>query len=138
MLKEKITFKRTKGIMLVADFSAPTTTGYAMAWLKLTNNAREYSDMIWKIENERDTNNVYVICNPKSKEAVKEFLEEITYEYVKETDKYHSVGKVIEEHEIEVGVPVYEYESDCDLNDEQWEKDIDNSINYWVNVKEEF
>lgn len=37
--------------------------GYAMAWLKLCNNAREYNNIIWKIENDRN-NNVYVWCNP--------------------------------------------------------------------------
>ena len=49
MLKEKIYFERKKAVLLTVDFSG-TVEEYAMAWLKLTNNAREYGNMIWKIE----------------------------------------------------------------------------------------
>ena len=52
MLKEKLTIERKKAVMITADFTAPTTESYAMAWLKLCNNAREYKDVIWRIEND--------------------------------------------------------------------------------------
>ena len=71
MLKENIYFERKKAVLLTVDFSG-TVEEYAMAWLKLTNNAREYSNMIWKIQN-TSSNTVYVYCNPKSAEAVKDF-----------------------------------------------------------------
>ena len=71
MLKEKLTFERKKAILLTVEFNG-TVEEYAMAWLKLTNNAREYSNMIWKIQNS-SSNTVYVYCNPKSAEAVKNF-----------------------------------------------------------------
>lgn len=135
MLKEKFKFERRQGTMLVADFTAPTTEGYAMAWLRLTNIARELKSF-WKIENERNTNNVYVICDPKNKEHIKELLNGIVTEYVSETDTMHYIGKIVEEYDVEVGVPVYEYESTCDPDDEQWEDDMDNAVSYWINVEE--
>ena len=73
MLKEKLSIERKKAVMITADFTAPTTESYAMAWLKLCNNAREYKDVIWRIENDSG-NKVYVWCNPKYKETVIEFL----------------------------------------------------------------
>ena len=136
MLKEKFSFERRQATMLKVDFTAPTITGYAMAWLKLTNIAREYR-MIWKIENERDTNNVYVICDPRYKEHIKEFLTGIVTEFDEENDKVHYIGKVIDEYEIEVGVPVYDYDSTCDCDDEEWEEDMDKAISYWIDVRED-
>lgn len=52
MLKEKLSIERKKAVMITADFTAPTTESYAMAWLKLCNNAREYKDVIWRVEND--------------------------------------------------------------------------------------
>ena len=46
MLKEKLSIERKKAVMITADFTAPTTESYAMAWLKLCNNAREYKDVM--------------------------------------------------------------------------------------------
>ena len=43
---------------------------------------------------------------------------------------------IMKEYEIEVGVPIYEYDSTCDCDDEQWEEDMDNAIYYWIDVKE--
>ena len=136
MLKEKLIIKRRDAILLTVDFSGKTIEDYAMAWLKLTNNAREYRDIIWKITNERDTNKVYVWCDPKRVETIKEFLTGITYRYDKENDEKICVGKVIGEDKVIVGLPVYEYESDCDLDDPQWGEDIDNSIMDWMSVRE--
>ena len=138
MLKEKIKLERKAAVILEVDFTAPTISGYALAWLKLTNTARECSNKIWKIENERNTSMVYVTCDPKAKDDVKKFLDGIATEYVKETEKVHYIGKVINEYDVVVGVPVYEYETDCDPTDDQWTEDMDNSITHWVNVREEF
>lgn len=41
MLKEKLSIERKKAVMITADFTAPTTESYAMAWLRLCNNADE-------------------------------------------------------------------------------------------------
>ena len=108
MLKEKLSIERKKAVMITADFTAPTTESYAMAWLKLCNNAREYKDVIWRVENDSG-NRVYVWCNPKYKETVIEFLTGIVY-YHQEDKGPTSVGKVIEAEDVTVGFPVYEYD----------------------------
>lgn len=132
MLKEKIRFERKEAVLLTVDFSG-TVEGYAMAWLKLTNNAREYKNMIWKIFNNKE-NDVYVICNPKHVEAVKEFCDGIYAYYNEKKDETCYIGKVISEDKITVGVPVYEYESTCWGDDEKWEEDMDKAIYYWLDV----
>lgn len=136
MLKEKLSIERRKAVMITADFTAPTTESYAMAWLRLCNNAREYKDIIWRIENDSG-NRVYVWCDPKYKETVIEFLTGIVY-YYQEDKGPTSVGKVIEAEDVTVGFPVYEYESTCSSHEEQWGFDIDNSIMFWGAVKEIF
>lgn len=130
MLKEKISFERKEAVLLTVDFSG-TIEGYALAWLKLTNNAREYSDMIWKVFNNSE-NEVYVICNPKHAKAVKEFCTDIYAYYNEKKDETCYIGKVISEDKITVGVPVYEYESTCWGDDEKWEEDMDKVIYYWI------
>lgn len=136
MLKEKIYFERREVTLLTVDFSG-TIEEYAMAWLKLTNNAREYGNMIWKIEN-CSGNNVYVYCNPEYADAVKKFCEGIYVSYHEDEKKMHCIGKVINEEEITVGVPIYEWESTCKVDDPQWGEDCDKSISNWMAVSEEF
>ena len=135
MLKEKLTFKRKKAAVITADFSAPKIEGYAMAWLKLCNNAREYKNIIWKIENDRN-NKVYVWCNPDRKDNVIDFLTGIVEFY--EDDKITSIGKVIDISEEVVGIPVYEYESTGDCGSDEWENDIESTISTWMDVQEVF
>ena len=132
MLKEKITFERKKAVLLTVEFKG-TVEEYAMAWLKLTNNTREYGNMIWKIRN-NSGNKVYVYCNPKSAEAVKDFCTGIVTFYHEEENEMHYVGEVVDEQEVIVGVPVYEWESTCDVDDPQWDEDCDNIINEWMDV----
>lgn len=47
---------------------------YAMNWLKLTNNAREYHESFLKIENNAGRC-VFVTCTKESAENVKDYLE---------------------------------------------------------------
>ena len=133
MLKEKFRFERKQAIMLTVDFSG-TTEEYALAWLKLTNNAREYSNMIWKIFNNTG-NNVYVICKPESAETIKNFCNGIIATYDKEKDEPRYIGKVIDEEKVTVGVPVYEYESTYKYDDSRFEDDIDQAIYHWLPVE---
>jgi hypothetical protein len=142
MLKEKLTIERRKAVLLTVDISGKHSDGnerlkeYALAWLKLTNNAREYKNMIWKIENNRNNDWVYVWCNPKSAENIKDFCNHIISSYDSTADKMNYIGKVIDEEEVEVGFPIYEYESTCDSNNPQWEEDIESSISDWMYVME--
>lgn len=135
MLKEKLTFVREKAVLLTIEFKG-TIEEYAMAWLKLTNNAREYSNMIWKIQN-TSSNTVYVYCNPKSAEAVKDFCTGIVSFYHEEENKMNYVGEVVNETEVIVGVPIYEWESTCSVDDPQWEEDFDISIHEWMAVEDD-
>lgn len=137
MLKEKLTFERRKAVLLTVEFKG-TVEEYAMAWLKLTNNAREYNNMIWKIQN-TSSNTVYVYCNPKSAEAVKDFCTGIVTFYHEEEDKIHYVGEVTNETEVIVGVPIYEWDSTCNVTTEyeQWEEDFDKSIHEWLAVEDD-
>ena len=129
-MKEKITFKRKKAVFLTVEFNG-TTEEYALAWLKLTNNAREYSNMIWKISN-CSSNEVFVICNPKSVEAVKDFCTGILTFYDEEKGTTHQIGVVTGEREIEVGVPVYEWESSYSCDDPKWEEEFDKYLQHWL------
>lgn len=135
MIKEELTFTRKKAVLLTVEFNG-TVEEYALAWLKLTNNAREYSNMIWKIQN-TSSNTVYVYCNPKSAEAVKDFCTGIVSFYHEEENKMNYVGEVVNETEVIVGVPYYEWESTCSVDDPQWEKDFDESVHEWMAVEED-
>ena len=121
MLKENLTFERKRAAVIIADFSAPVIEGYAMAWLKLCNNAREYKNIIWKIENDR-SNKVCVWCNPDRKDEVVNFLTGIVNCYKDQ----------------EIGVPVYEYESTSKGGSNEWEDDIDYAISNWISIQEVF
>lgn len=135
MLIEKIRIERKKAVLLTVDFSGRIDE-YALAWLKLTNNAREYPKMIWRIENGRG-DNVYVYCNPKSADSIKEFVTGIVGCYREDEDKVHYVGKIVAEREIEVAFPVYEYESSYKSNDPRWEEDIESAVLYWMPMIED-
>lgn len=135
MLKEELTFERKTASVITVDFSAPKIEGYAMAWLKLCNNAREYKNIIWKIKND-SSNEVCVWCSPDRKDEVIEFLTGIVEFY--EGDKITSIGKVIDVSEEVIGVPVYEYETTSKVDSDEWEHDINNAISNWMDMKEVF
>ena len=134
MLKERLSIERRDAVMITADFTAPTTEAYAMAWLSLCNNAREHKDIIWRVENDSE-NRVYAWCDSKHKETVSEFLTGIIC-YHREDKEPVLVGKVVKTDDTVVGFPVYEYESTCSSHEKQWGIDIDNSIMFWGEVKE--
>lgn len=49
---------------------------YAMSFLHIWNNAREFPNMFYKVENISGSNNVFVTCRPKDAEDIKEYLEQ--------------------------------------------------------------
>lgn len=106
-----------------------------MAWLKLCNNAREYKNIIWKIENDRN-NKVYVWCNPDRKDEVVDFLTGIVNCY--KDEEVVPIGKVIDVSEEVIGVPVYEYEITSKGGSDEWENDINNAISNWMSIHEVF
>ena len=55
---------------------------YALSFLHIWNNAREYPNMFYKVENMSASNKVFVTCRTEDAESIKEYLEqfgEITY-----------------------------------------------------------
>lgn len=48
---------------------------YALSFLHIWNNAREYPDMFYKVEN-NSGNDVYITCRTKDAESIKEYLEQ--------------------------------------------------------------
>lgn len=131
-MKETMTFERREAVLLTVEFDG-SVEEYAMAWLKLTNNAREYSSTVWKIWNGRD-NKVYVICNPKSAENVKDFCTGIVGFYHEDEKKMHYIGKVVSQEDITVGVPIYDWESSYAYEDPRWEEDFNKGIRNWIGV----
>ena len=49
---------------------------YAMSFLHIFNNAREFPNSFYKVENISGSNDVFVTCRPKDAEDVKEYLEQ--------------------------------------------------------------
>ena len=87
-------------------------SAYADHFLQIVNNAREYPNAFYKVENNR-RNTVYVTVNEEYRETVKEFLE------------YH--GTVTAEHKVYVCRPELLYNKqindylDSILTDDVWE-----------------
>lgn len=55
---------------------------YALSFLHIWNNAREYPDMFYKVENMSGSNKVIITCRMEDAENISEYLEqfgEITY-----------------------------------------------------------
>lgn len=129
MLKEKMTFEKKKAVLFTCDFTGPVE-GYALAYLTLINNAREYDDSILKVWNNSGST-VFVIASLKARDAARNWLNEF-YRYIDRDNKIHVIGKIESEEEIEIGVPVYLYESTYKFDDPRWEEDMDKSISYWV------
>lgn len=135
MLKEKVSFRREDAVLLTVDLTSPYMEGYAMAFLKLFNNAREYPDVLYKVFNQRESNLVFVICNMKHLERVKAFC---TGMHICMDDKGCPVyiGKVINEQKVSIGIPTYDYDSTYHYDTEEWDHDIDQAVDYWVDMQE--
>lgn len=48
---------------------------YALSFLHIWNNAREYPNMFYRVEN-NSGNNVYITCRTKDAESITEYLEQ--------------------------------------------------------------
>lgn len=49
---------------------------YALSFLHIWNNAREYPNKLYKVENISASNDIFVTCNPNCEEEAKEYLEQ--------------------------------------------------------------
>lgn len=70
----KYSHEKEKAIRFSVELKG-NTQEYAMSFLHIWNNAREYPDMFYKVEN-NSGNTVYVTCNPKYTEEIKAYLEQ--------------------------------------------------------------
>ena len=68
----KYTHEKEKATMFTLDIKGDTQE-YALAFLHIVNNAREFPDMLYKVEN-TPSNVVYVTCRTSDSESIKEYL----------------------------------------------------------------
>lgn len=66
--------KKEKAIQFSVELKGDTQE-YALSFLHIWNNAREYPNMFYKVEN-NSGNSVFVTCNPKYTEEIKAYLEQ--------------------------------------------------------------
>lgn len=67
-------YEKEQAMKFVVNIEGDTQK-YAMSFLHIWNNARDNSDVFWKVENTYDSR-VYVTFNPAYKAEVKEYLEQ--------------------------------------------------------------
>lgn len=72
MIRFKLEQEKANRITINVD--GPTEK-YALSFINIFNHCREYPYAFYKIENNYD-NRVYVTCNPKHIDSVKEYLED--------------------------------------------------------------
>lgn len=70
----KYCHEKEKAIQVTVRLEGDVQT-YALSFLHIWNNAREYPRSFYKVENIAGSNNVIVTCNPADVENVKEYLE---------------------------------------------------------------
>lgn len=66
--------KKEKAIQFSVELKGDTQE-YALSFLHIWNNAREYPNMFYKVEN-NSGNSVFVTCNPKYTDEIKEYLKQ--------------------------------------------------------------
>lgn len=68
---------------------------YALSFLHIWNNAREYPNMFYKVENDSG-NNVYITCRKTDTESITEYLEQF--------------GKIVDTEEIDYFIIKADYD----------------------------
>lgn len=111
------------GYCVRVDCGQAGVEGYAMAFLKLSNVARE-GGAIYKVETERDTNNILVYCRKKSLDNVKEFCNELCVKH--DGTSTTIIGKVVDEWKMRFALIDYDFEL---LDDEDEEEFVGND---WI------
>lgn len=70
----KFQHEKQKAIQFSVNLEGDTQK-YALSFLHIWNNAREYPNMFYKVGN-NSGNDVFVTCNPKYQKEIKEYLEQ--------------------------------------------------------------
>lgn len=77
----KYRYNKEKAIVFTVNLEGDVQK-YALSFLHIWNNARDFCNTFYKVENLSGSNKVFVTCNPRDKESVEEYLSqfgEITY-----------------------------------------------------------
>ncbi len=90
----RIDFEKENGFQIVATFEG-TVEEYALMWLNLTNNAREYKTSFYNVTN-NSGNDVFVLTNKNDVDEVVDYLQRLGL-------------KIIEKRPCTVVVPYVEY-----------------------------
>ena len=70
----KCYYEIEKATMFTLNINKPVQE-YAMNFLHIINNAREFPNMFYEVRN-NSGNSVYVTCRTKDKDSIKEYLEQ--------------------------------------------------------------
>ena len=98
--------KKGKAMKLTFEFTG-SVQDYALAWLHLSNNAREYPNVFLKHYNS-DGNYVYVVTSKAKAQNMKDYMEGLSHDGFK--------VELVEEMEIETITPMVDW--DCTFTDE--------------------
>ena len=135
MLVESMRVEKCTGVCLVVDFGECTVQGYAMAWLKLCNAARENKDAFYSVKNNGKDNIVEVVVNPEDESWIVNFVTEIYGETV--DGVYNPIGAVVGRKEVKVGTLLYDCSSTLKNFDDAC-VELEGQIEYWRGVQETF
>lgn len=80
----KYSHEKERATMFTLRIDKPVQE-YALNFLHIINNAREYPNMIYEVKN-NSGNDIYVTCRTSDKESIKEYLEQF--------------GKIVNEEEV--------------------------------------
>ena len=111
----KFGYEVVDGYCVRVDCGQAGVEGYAMALLKLFNNARDYPNTICKIKNNYG-NDIFVYCPKKKLEIVKNFCNVIYTKYepmlpnATHAPKGIEIGKVTDVSECKLVMIDYDYE----------------------------
>lgn len=67
--------KKEKAIQITVRLDG-NVQEYALSFLHIWNNAREYPNKLYKVENISASNDIFVTCNPNWEWEAKEYLEQ--------------------------------------------------------------
>lgn len=113
----RIKAKQDKAVKITCEFKG-STENYALAWLHLTNNAREFPEIFLKHYN-NSGNGVFVVTPEKYVDKMKDYLTGF--------NSSEFEVEIVDEEKITTVTPVIDWGSDWKTTtDEEWEE-LDNA-----------
>lgn len=113
----RIKAKQDKAVKITCEFKG-STENYALAWLHLTNNAREFPEIFLKHYN-NSGNTVFVVTREKYVDKMKDYLTGF--------NSSEFEVEIVDEEKVTTVTPVIDWGSDWKTTtDEEWEE-LDNA-----------